>query len=414
MDKRLRVLISAYACEPGKGSEPGVGWNVAREMAKRHDVWVLTRANNRPAVEAELATNPVPSLTFVYYDLPAYLRWWKKGGRGARSYYYLWQFGAIPIARNLHRTVRFDVAHHVTFVKYWTPSLLAFVPIRFIWGPVGGGESAPPAFRRGLSAPGRRYERLRDAGRWLGERDPFVRLTAWRSAIALGTTEETAERLHFLGCTRIRALPAVALAQDELPRTKKQTISNGSPRFLSIGQLLHLKGFHLGLRAFAAAAVPDAEYWLIGEGPERARLEALAASLGVAQRVRFLGQIPREQVLAHLKDCTALVHPSLHDSGGWVSLEAMAASKPVICLDLGGPAVQVTAETGFKVPAETPDQAVKELAAAMIRVASDPDLRSNMGAFGRQRVRELFTWEKKAQAFEQLYSTLAAGRNDGN
>lgn len=411
MDKRLRVLISAYACEPGKGSEPGIGWNVAREMAKWHDVWVLTRANNRPAIESELATNPVAGLTFAYYDLPAWLRWWKRGAHGVQLYYYLWQIGAIAVARNLHRTVNFNLAHHVTFVKHWAPSLLAFVPIRFIWGPVGGGESTPPAFRHDLSARGRRYERFRDVARWLGEHDPLVRLTARRSTVALATTEETAERLRRLGC-EVRLLPGVAIAQEELALAREHPTMNPIAVFLSIGRLLHWKGFHLGLRAFALAAVPGAEYWIIGEGPERGRLEALATSLGVAERVRFLGQIPREQVLAHLEDCTALVHPSLHDSGGWVSLEAMAAGKPVICLDVGGPSVQVTHETGFKVPAKTPDQAVKELADAMLRLANEPDLRSKMGATGRRRVQEVFTWERKAEAFDELYTSVLGERSE--
>jgi hypothetical protein len=81
--KRLKVLMSAYACAPGKGSEPGVGWAVAREMACYHDIWVITRRNNRPAIEAELARNPQPGLCFVYWDLPNWARFWKRGRRGA-------------------------------------------------------------------------------------------------------------------------------------------------------------------------------------------------------------------------------------------------------------------------------------------------------------------------------------------
>ena len=68
--RRLKVLMSAYACEPGRGSEPGVGWVVASEMARYHDVWVITRPNHRPFIEAELARNPQPDLHFVYWDLP--------------------------------------------------------------------------------------------------------------------------------------------------------------------------------------------------------------------------------------------------------------------------------------------------------------------------------------------------------
>ena len=76
MPRRLRVLMSAYACEPGKGSEPGVGWNLAKAMATRHDVWVVTRANNRPVIESELEEQPVPNLHFLYYDLPRWASWW--------------------------------------------------------------------------------------------------------------------------------------------------------------------------------------------------------------------------------------------------------------------------------------------------------------------------------------------------
>ena len=98
---------------------------------------------------------------------------------------------------------------------------------------------------------------------------------------------------------------------------------------------MHWKGFHLGLRAFACANLPDAEYWILGDGAELNQLQILADNLGIAQRVKFWGKLSREETLNKLRDCHVLVHPSLHDSGGWVCLEAMAAGRPVICLDLG-------------------------------------------------------------------------------
>jgi glycosyltransferase involved in cell wall biosynthesis len=402
--RRLKVLLSAYACEPGGGSEPGVGWNMAREMAKHHEVWVLTRANNRPVIDAELACRPIQNLHFVYYDLPRWAKWWKRGRRGVQLYYYLWQLGAYRVAKTLHRKVGIDLVHHVTFVNYWKPSFSALLPVPFIWGPVGGGESAPKAFWNDFGFRGKVYEAARELARWLGEHEPFVRIDARRSVRALATTEETATRLRKLGAKNIRIYPESGLSEEEIERLGRRKMrGEDSVRFASVGTLVHLKGFHLGLRAFAQAGLSDAEYWVVGDGPERQRLQALAKEQGIAHQVKFWGRLPRDDTLGKLGDCHVLVHPTLHDSGGWVCLEAMAAGCPVICLDLGGPSVQVTEETGFKVPAGDPEQAVKDLAVAMRRLSKDHDLRTRMGEAGRRRVDEHFSWSKKGVRVAELY-----------
>jgi glycosyltransferase involved in cell wall biosynthesis len=405
--RRLKVLISAYACEPGRGSEPGVGWNMAREVADHHEVWVLTRANNRLMIEAELARSPVPGLSFIYYDLPPWARWWKRGKRGIQLYYQLWQVGAYGVARRLHHKVGFDLIHHVTFVNYWKPSLLSLTGIPFMWGPVGGGESAPRSFWHDFSHRGKAYETLRDLGRLVGEFNPLVRTTARRSALALATTEETAARLPRLGAKNVKILSQIALNEEEIERLQRYAAPPKEPmRFASVGSLLHLKGTHLGLRAFARACLQGADYWIIGAGPERKRLQALAAKLGIAQHVKFWGRLPRDEALRRLGECHVLVHPSLHDSGGLVCLEAMAESIPVICLDLGGPAVQVTAETGIKVSAISPDQAVEELAAAMRTLLEDDGLRIRMGQAAQRRVVEHFNWSKKGAQIARLYREI--------
>ena len=154
----MKVLLSAYACEPGKGSEPGVGWNWVRQIARFAEVWVITRANNRPVIEQALEREPLPNVHWVYFDLPRWARFWKKGQHGVHLYYYLWQIGIYFLAKRLHREVGFDLVHHVTFVNYWMPSFLSLLPPPFVWGPVGGGESAPKAFYRTFSWRGRLYE----------------------------------------------------------------------------------------------------------------------------------------------------------------------------------------------------------------------------------------------------------------
>jgi glycosyltransferase involved in cell wall biosynthesis len=173
-----------------------------------------------------------------------------------------------------------------------------------------------------------------------------------------------------------------------------------------MGRLLHWKGFHLGLKAFAAAAIPQSEYWIVGDGPERANLSDLVRRFGLADRVRMWGEQTRPDALEKLATCHVLVHPSLHDSGGWVCLEAMAAGKPVLCLDLGGPAALVTDRTGIKVPAQNPQQAVSDLAKAMTALGTNPDLRHTMGEAGRERVREEYIWERKGDRLDAFYASV--------
>jgi glycosyltransferase involved in cell wall biosynthesis len=410
----LKILLSAYSCEPGKGSERGVGWNVAREVAKHHDVWVLTRPDeSREAIEAELVCNPIPNLHFIYFTLPFWqdsLRWGQSGAM--QLHYYLWQIQAYFVARKLHQEIGFDIAHHVTFVRYSSPSLLSLLPIPFVWGPVGGGESAPAAFWHDFSLKNKIYETLRGAWRFIGECDPLTRLTARRSAIALATTEDTACRIRKMGAPQVQIASALFFLQQQLTELSQVNPPSVEPiRFISIARLLHWKGLHLGLRAFAATKIPNAEYWVLGEGPELPRLQALAFELGISDQVHFLGHLDRHQVLIKLGESSILLHPSLHDSGGWVCLEAMAARRPVVCLDLGGPAQQVITSSGIKIMATNPEQAIQEMAQAMMKLAHDQDLLSQMGEAGYHHVQDSYSWENKGQQLADLYQKLVNQTN---
>lgn len=407
--KRLQVLVSAFYCVPGLGSEEGVGWNLPKEIAKHHEVWVVTRAANRSRIEAEIARNPVsPTLHIVYYDLPTWLRWWAHGIYLERHlYYYLWQVCIYFLARQLHREVGFDLVHHVTFVKYWIPNFLALLPIPFVWGPVGGGESVPKAFWHDFSFRGRIHDAVRAISRWLLEHDPFLRLTTRRSVLAQAATRETADRMRKLGARDVQVFPAIGLPTEEIEQLSRYPVAESFPiRLISIGRLLYFKGFDLGLLAFARTQLPEVEYWIVGDGPERRRLEVLARRLGKEDRVRFWGTLPRDKTLAKLGECHILVHPSLRDSGGYVLLEAMAAGRAVICLDLGGSAVQVTEETGSKIAASNPEQVVFDLANSIAYLAHSPEVRIRMGEAGKRRVRETYDWVTKGRYWAELYEEI--------
>jgi glycosyltransferase involved in cell wall biosynthesis len=408
----VKVLISAYACSPNRGSEPGVGWNVALEASRYHSVWVLTSSENQEAIETQLASAPNDRLRFVFIGPGG----WTPSKRVRRKavpwlanvHYYAWQVAAYFVARRLHRRIAFDVAHHVTFVRYYSPSFLSQLGLPFLWGPVGGGETAPVSYWPGFGVRGVVYELLRLAARRVGEWDPFVRATARRSVLARATTPETAERLQVIGARRVEVLLQVGLPESDLAAGPGRVAADvGPPFFASVARLVHWKGFHLGLQAFAKADLRGVDYRIVGSGPERSRLEDLAVALNIADRVRFVGELSRDELFEVLRSCIGLIHPSLHDSGGTVCLEAMAVGRPVVCLEQGGPPQLVDGETGFVVRAPGPRQAVAGIAGAMRALAGDPDLAARLGARARERAAE-FSWARRGARLAETYQWLSA------
>lgn len=401
----MKILLSAYACEPKKGSEPGVGWNIAAELARSHEVLVLTRRNNREAIEEELARRPMPGLAFVYHDLPGWASWWKRGGRGVQLYYYLWQLTARKIVQSITARGEVDVCHHVTFAKYWGPSALVDSTVPYAMGPLGGADSVPRGLERALGLDGWAYEVLRVTVRRVAELDPAVRRTVRRSAACVGATQATSTRLHALGARRVETWNQVGVEPVD-PAVAGFSARSGF-RVACVGRLVPLKAVGMAVEAVARCR-QGVTLEIIGDGPSRAQLERLCTALGATDRVRFLGDMPRERALEHIRHCDVLMHPSLHDSGGMVCAEALACGRPVIALDWAGPADLVTRECGVLVdPRGGVDAVVNALRDAVMMLADDQETAKKMGEAGRLRARELLSWEQRANLLSSLLQEIA-------
>jgi glycosyltransferase involved in cell wall biosynthesis len=410
--RRRRVLVSAYACEPQKGSEPGVGWGWAVAIAKNYDAWVITRHNNQAAIELAMKAAPNPYLHFAYADLPHWVGFWKRGTRGIHLYYYLWQVAALFRARRLQRTIGFDLAHQVTFVNDWMWTFLALLGIPYVWGPLGSHERIPRRLLPHWKAAVREEIRLLVQGvvRWI---DPLYWLSAARAQQIICINRRVSQQmpLRWLGRGKTIVSPAIAVESMEnaLHPAKK-------PHWevLFIGRFIPLKAPHLAIRGFAAfhAEGADSQLTLIGTGPEESRLRQLTNELGVADYVKFVSWLPRSKVIARLREADALLFPSL-EGGGMVVLEAMLMGLPVVCLDFGGPGTMVTEKTGRLIPTGAPNRVVKGLGEALRELQRDPALCRSLGYAGRQRAEALYSWGVKAKLVQQIYSPLLSEHECG-
>lgn len=398
----LRILLSAYACEPGKGSEPGVGWNWALALARRgHDVWVLTRSNNHEAIELECARLDAAihqRLHFLYHDLPRWASWWKRGGRGVHLYYFLWQWGAYRLARREHAAHGFDCVHHVTFVSARQPSFMGGLGIPFIFGPVAGGERAPWRLRTGYGWRGGLLDALRDLANLLIKFDPLMRRTfrqAERIYVTSAQTQRLVPRRH-LARTQVRL--AIALAEAQAPPPAREAPARPL-KLMYIGRFLYWKGMHLGLPAFARFLRhhPGARLSMIGQGPDEHRWRRLARRLGIEGSIDWIPWVSQDKLTQVYRDHDALLFPSLHDSGGMVVLEAMQHGLPAVCLKLGGPGVLVDETCGRAIDVSGLDEeaVTARLADALTKLSNAPEwrLRLREGAINKARAS---TWEALA------------------
>lgn len=385
--KRKRLLLITFAYAEGAGSEAGVGYNLATELSRVHDVTVITdraRPGTPPDPEPGMGRPRVVRLG---------LRWWPRALDPMTSkprleaYYYFWLRMMADRLPALVQASGADLVQHITYCRYWMPSAVDTAGRPFVWGPVGGGESAS---RRLLATSGLRVRVpawLRESIRSIFERDPRLARTAAAASLGIGTTPESAERMRTLTSAPVRVLPSVTLDARELDRLARvAAMPEGGIRFMSIGRMLHWKGFDLAIEAFARHADEDWTYDIVGDGPERDRLEQRVRQLGMGDRVRFLGLQTRDETLSLLGTGHVLVHPSMHDSGGMVCLEAMAAGRPVICLEGNGPA-HLCGDTALTVPMTTRDEVITGLSRAMKRLADDRSLLAALGSRAAAHVR---------------------------
>jgi glycosyltransferase involved in cell wall biosynthesis len=177
------------------------------------------------------------------------------------------------------------------------------------------------------------------------------------------------------------------------------------PIVLFVGRLVRYKGADVLLDAMRGI---EGVALLVGEGPERAGLERRAESLGVSDRVRFLGEVSNDELAALYRACDLFVLPSVtrQEAFGVVLLEAMAAAKPVISTDLGTGAgwVNQHGETGLVVPPRN----AAALHDAIHQLITQPETRASFGAAARRRVRSVFTLDRMIGATLDLYRAVAA------
>lgn len=426
---KLRVLASAFACAPGGvseqfgGGELILGWNVVNQLARFHDVWVLTHSLHRATIEKALPIQRSAVPHFVYLSLPSWLEGVKSFQGGIQFYAYLWQLRAYFEARRLHRQIRFDVFHHVTYANDWMASFIgALLPVPYLRGPGGGAHRTPQVLLKEYPLRARAWEYFRTFGQWVLRYDPFFVLGRRRARAILVCNQEALEAVPQKLRRKAHLFPVNGISGEDLQLLRGGAMcstggedkadqgqpQNGTFHVLSAGKLLPLKGYALAIRAFAPFAKrhKEVELTIVGGGPEGGRLGSLVQELGLQGQVHLEEWAPRPKVLSAMKACEIFIFPSFRDGGGAVVVEAMAAGKPVICMDLAGPGMHVTENCGIKIPPRSPRETIELMTQALERLYGDHELRGKMGQAARTRAEQVYSWDHLGDRLLKIYEEV--------
>lgn len=405
---RARVLISAYACEPGKGSEPEVGWRGSRAISDLHDVCVLTRQNNRDVILSQLQTRP--SLEFYFFDLPGPFVWLKRVFRCTLAYYVFWHIGSAMSVRK--KLFNFQVFHHLTFNAFQMPGFWWFSKPAVVLGPLGGGQICPwrllPFFRGDFLK-----EAFRSVVVLLSGFNPLVFTSFYFAKIILVANRDTEKRLPCFFRHKARRLLETAI---DTTRTEPLPEPEGpSFRFLLLGRLEKRKGGELAIRAFGRIAerIPDASITIAGSGPDDCFLRSMTDSLGLSDRIFFVGRVEREKLESLFADHHVFLFPSLRDTSGNVVLEAMSFGRPVVALNHQGVAEIATDQTAILVEPGNIDETIDRFGEAMLALASHAEKRRSMGEAGLDRVKTFFSWKRYSVEISKVYGHAIAVSGKG-
>jgi glycosyltransferase involved in cell wall biosynthesis len=405
------ILMTAYAVNPLKGSEDGMGWNYIIAAAKSNKVIAVTRRNNRKDIEAFIKNDVSENqqaynqITFMYFDWPKWMLFWKKGPLLSMIYYYFWQLSLVVWLKA--KATDCDIVHNLNFHNDWTPSFLWLLNKNFVWGPVGHHPRIPKAFAKVYG----RKEYLKDTALWalkwfFWNLDPLLYLTKKKAHSIWCMHQDAVNKLNLNAGYFVH--PSIAADPVEMKEHQSDQFT-----VLSVGRFVPLKGFDVTVKSFAAFySTLNTEYKkrvklvLVGKGPCKQFIKELIAEEGIQETTVILDWMPQHDLQHLYNDASVFLYPS-HEGAGMVVAEAMRYNTPVLCWNNMGPGTIIHAESDLKVNYGSYTKCVSSFAEKLTKLFTNTSYYHKECNLAGQRFKASLSWDVKAEQLNQFYSFAA-------
>lgn len=401
---RLKIFVSSYACEPNLGSEIGVGWHWVLKMNKYFELWVLTRKSNQQHIEEWMKQNPQEhEIHWLYYDTPYWMRFWKKGLRGVRMYYLLWQQMSDSIVRKTMERENIEIFHLLTYGNaLWRISPSGQKKF-FVWGPTGGVDSIPEEYCQHYSKLWQRTEWKRRMMVKALPYNPIFKKQCKNANLILCKSYSIYDNIPEKYRHKAVLFTDVAVEPQAVERFSPHTYKDGITRFIMVGRLEAWRGFDLAIEAMAIAVKENSKLHLdiLGKGTEKEQILQHIKQNDIEQHVTMCGQVTMDEYYQKMADCDCVLNPCLKEGAVTTAFDSMSFSKPLVCIDTGGYTRYFDNDCAIVIPREGREEVIRNLANAILHM-TDVTERKRLGDEVHKRGLG-YTWEDKGKS---IYETI--------
>jgi len=407
-NKRLKVLLCCYACDPSYGSEPGMGWNFAYHISRFHDAHVLVEEKFKENLLNHAKKHPedVKNITFHFIKKQRHRTLRKIWPPSYYWFYRQWHKKAYRYAIELDKRENFDLIHQITLATYREPGYLWKIKKPFIWGPFGGMNHTSWKLVFGMGIYRAAFYAMRNLINSCQKRWGYAATTVAPRAHAIITCNSDFSKeivKHWQVETHIIPEVGITPITENLLPSKKD--SNSPIEICWAGVLEPRKSLDILLKAISICNSPI-HINVLGNGPCFKKWQKLAKKLNLEDRVTFHGRLPHEEVYKKMKESDIFCITSISEGGTTtVVAEALRMGLPIIALDHCGFSSAINEKCGIKIPIISKKQIISDYARYIDFLASDADARRKLseGAIERSKI---FSWEEKMARINNIYTSI--------
>ena len=409
----LKILINAYACSPGMGSEPGMAWNWVSNLAKFCELYIITEGEFREKIEEVVPTlEQGKNMHFFYNPVSEEIRkmCWNQGDWRFYKYYKEWQWKTYLMAKDICKQEKMDVLHQLNMIGFREPGYLWKLSqengVPFVWGPIGGLKQFPTAYLKEAGLKMQLFMRLKNfLNIWQLKHEKRVDEALKTAKLLISSIPDSYRALKkYKGLESIVIPETGCFLSEDISTSRFDTEEF---HIMWVGKFDFRKQLPLALQAVALAKNPKLKLDVYGSGSvdQVEMAKNIAEELGISDLVIWHGNQQNDVVMEAMRKAQLFFFTSVNEDTSTVVLEAVSNRLPVVCFDACGMSAVIDDSVGRKIALSHPSQSAHDFAQILNELEGNRALLKHLSENCKQRQMEL-SWEAKARKVVEEYERI--------